>query len=147
MGPRGQVAVEFFLVASFLLALSAAVLVTAESSLRDVESLNSAASCKAAADAVAESVNLVYLSGNYSSVRGEVFVPKQAICFLVNESGPYIQCEPDPSIQGRVSSVPLRTPSVSFNDSCPPQSQARGWFGILVANNNGTVTVNCTQLG
>ncbi len=147
MGSRGQVGVEFFLVAAFMLALAAVMLTVAEGQLGGVESLDKAALSKSAVDSTAAMVDYVYLSGNYSQLRGEVFVPQGSLCFILNSSRETIQCDSDPSIPNRVESRPMRTAAVSFNDSCPPTSSARGWFGLTVTNVNNSVTVNCTSLG
>lgn len=146
MASRAQVGVEFFLVAAFLFALAIVFFSSGESVLRDAESLQKAALAKSSVDSLASMVNYVYLSGPSSQVSDEVFVPEGSTCFLFNASLPAIQCEPDPSIVGRVQSRPLRTPAVSFSSSCPPSTQQRGWFKVTVFNSNNAVTVTCTKI-
>jgi len=143
---RGQVSVEFFLVLSLLFALAAVLLTTAEAQLRDAESLNNAALSKAALDAVGSYVDLVYLSGNGSIVSGQVFIPASSLCFIVNASTETLQCDPDPSLTGRVNSRPLKNSVVFFNSSCPPYSASTGWFDLTVYHNGSSVLVNCTRV-
>jgi uncharacterized protein (UPF0333 family) len=145
---RGQISVEFFLVAAFLVALAAGMLVTAQGHLSDAESLRKATMSKAAVDSVAAWVNAVYLQGSGAQVSGSVFIPAGSVCLILSKNGAdsFFECDAHPSIEKRVSSSRVLATAVEFLPGCPPQNPAAGWFNIKARNAEGVVRVSCEMM-
>ena len=146
---RGQLSVEFLLIASFLLALAAVLLNIAETQLRETEALDNAALSKAAADSLATWINTVFLHGNGSQIRAEFFVPPGSVCFFVNttdRSNMFLECDADPLLGGKISSRSIYTSNVTLDSSCPPANTTGGWYKVNVKNSKNFVTINCTRL-
>lgn len=145
---KGQLSIEFLLVAAFLLAFAAVLLNTAETQLRETQAVDSAALSKAAADSLGTLVNTVFLQGNGAQLNSEFFVPKNSVCFFVNGSvvrGAFLECDPDPQLSGRVRSRLLYTANVTMDSGCPPTDVVGGWYAVTVRNVNGWVALNCTR--
>lgn len=144
MGCRGQVGIEFLLVLSFMLALTAVLLGSAEAHFRAAESLDKAALCKAALDSTASLINHAFLSGRGTRVSSELFIPDGSVCFIVNSSfsPPVLQCDADALLSRRVESRGLRTAAVSFSAACP----VSGWLRVTAVNNGNSVSVTCAKL-
>ena len=146
---RGQLSIEFLFIVSFLLALAAVLLNTAETQLKETEALDNAALSKVAADSMATWINTVYIHGNSSQVKGEIFVPPSSVCFFINttdSNNVFLECDPDPQLSGKVASRQLYTSSITLASSCPPTVASGGWFRVTVRNAIGAVTVNCTRV-
>lgn len=146
---RGQLSVEFLLVVSFLLSMAAVLLNVAETQLRETEALDNAALSKAAADSFATLVNTVFLHGNGTQMRAELFIPSGSVCFFVNStnrSNMFLECDPDPLYSGKVASRPIYTSNVSLDSTCPPASTSGGWYKFTVKNSKNSVLVNCSRV-
>jgi len=146
---RGQLSIEFLFVVSFLLALAAVLLNTAEAQLKETEALDNAALSKVAADSLATWVNSAYLHGNASQLIGEIFVPSASVCFFLNTTdaaNPALECDPDPQLSGRVASRPLYTPNVTLASSCPPSVAAGGWYRVTVKNSDNVIALTCSKV-
>ena len=149
MRKKGQLSIEFLFIVSFLLALAAVLLNTAETQLKETEALDNAALSKVAADSVANWMNTVYLHGNSSQVRGEFFIPSSSVCFFVNttdSTNPFLECDPDPTLSGKVVSRRLYTSSITIDSSCPPTVATGGWYRANVKNVRGAVAMNCSRV-
>ena len=146
---KGQISVEFFLVAAFLVALAAGMLSSAQGHLSDAESLRKAVMAKSAVDSVAAWVNAVYLQGSGAEVSGSVFIPGGSVCLILNRTADdaYLECDAHPSIEKRVSSTRVLARSLEFAPECPPASQSAGWFTIRARNVEGVVRVSCEANG
>lgn len=139
---------EFFLVATFLIALSAALLSTAGQQLDEVSALQKATLSKAALDAVASWVNQAHLQGNSSLFTGTIFVPAGSVCLILTRNGDetYFTCDAHPSLQKKVYSRLVYTSSLTFSTDCPPTNQKTGWFKVTAKNAAGTIEVTCKKI-
>ena len=144
---KGQISIEFFLVAAFMVALAAGMIGVAQGHLSDAESLRKATMSKAAVDSVAAWANAVYLQGSGAQVSGSVFVPQGSVCMILNRTadGSFLECDVNPSIEKSVSSTAVFATALEFSPQCPPANPAAGWFSVKVRNEDGVVYVSCPR--
>ncbi|MBI3588498.1 hypothetical protein HY995_05300 [Candidatus Micrarchaeota archaeon] len=144
---KAQLSIEFFLIASFIIALAAIMVTTAESNLRSAEALDKAALGKAALDAATGAINLAAVGGNGAQSSATVFIPQSTACFILdkNNGEPRMQCDADPSLEKRVSGRALYSPDLKIDDSCPPSNTRTGWFRVIARNVDGKVQVRCEE--
>ncbi|MFA6049404.1 MAG: hypothetical protein WC792_05675 [Candidatus Micrarchaeia archaeon] len=137
---------EFFLVVGFSLALLAILVANAESQLSDNALVGRAVASSAALDSLSYAINFVFLQGNNSQARLQLFVPpgpsgaNNATCFF-NFSNT-LACDVG-DLQGRMaySHNLLKLPS-SVASSC----FSSGWKEVNVSNRNNNILVSCAPI-
>ncbi len=145
-GEKAQVAVEFFLVLGFALTLLSVLVANSEAQLAQNSLLDKSVLSRAALDSLTTSINFVFLQGNNSRVRAELFVPtgvsgsSNATCFF-NFSNSLSCYVGDP--QGRqVYSRNLLVLPSSVGSNC----FSSGWKEVLVENRDNNIYVSCTSI-
>ena len=139
---RAQFSIEFFLIASFLILLTSAILASALYNLDQNDVLRDAVFARAAVDGVADAITFVSWQSSGARVVNEYFLPSNA-CLIVNATDNTLEC--DVGLTRRVKSHAF---TLNSSATITPSSgcRASGWKTIVVKNDNGAPTISCTAL-
>ena len=134
---RGQIAVEFFLVAGFVLILAAGLVVLIDGQINSTNSLSRAVIAKTAVEGVANNVKQVWLSGTGSRVNQTFFVPDNTVCFLYNFDSSELYC----LVTGRdiVKSDALVGITLKIDPNCAKS----GWVKTGIENTGDAIELKC----
>ncbi|MFH1106445.1 MAG: hypothetical protein V1787_00965 [Candidatus Micrarchaeota archaeon] len=84
--PRGQMSIEFFIIAGFILLASSVLISNSDTQIQEAVSLNNIVAGRNALDLEVSAAKYVYLQGNNSAITNYVFVPANTSCFNFNSS-------------------------------------------------------------
>lgn len=151
---RGQLSIEFFLIVSIIAVFALSLYTTGVAEIDKSSTVDDAVLAKSALDSLTSAVNIVALEGNGSTIKRELFVPKQSVCFLYNSTAKRFYC----LITSNVTQVNYALDTLSnftygykvvasnvTSVYCSP-SIARGWV-YVTANNIGAGVVNLSCVG
>ncbi len=139
---RAQFSIEFFLIASFLILLTSAILASALYNLDQNDVLRDAVLGRAAIDGVADAVTFVSWQSSGARIVNEYYLPSNA-CLIVNTTDNTFEC--DVGLTNRIKS---HTFTLNSSATLTPTSgcYASGWKTIVVKNEGGAPTITCTAL-
>ncbi len=135
---KGQGAVEFFLIAGFILLATSVLLTQSDTQIRGSTALNNVIVARSALDLETSTLKYVYLSGNNTKITNTVFIPVGGQCFYVDVGANFLYCIV-PGASARVISDSLTTPIPSIAPNC----NRAGWVSIVTENKGGVLTVKC----
>lgn len=141
MKRKGQIAVEFFLVAGFVLVLAAGLVVLIDGQINSTSNVAKAAVAKQATEAITNNIHEVWLSGTGSKVSQAVYVPENAVCMLYNYDSYELYC----LVNGRDTVKAQSLPGVTL--TIDPNCAHSGWVKTTVenvANVDGSNAVSLT---
>ncbi len=135
---KGQIAVEFFLVAGFVLLLAAGLVVLIDGQINSTSNLSKSAVAKAAVEGVTNNARQVWLSGSGSRVNQTFFVPDNTACFLYNFEANELYC----LVAGRdiVKADSLTGVTLTIDVNCAKS----GWIKTSVENVGEAVELKCS---
>ncbi|MBI5636146.1 hypothetical protein HY993_04255 [Candidatus Micrarchaeota archaeon] len=146
---RGQLSVEFFLIAAFLVALAIALIATSSAKVDDLSSLSKALQAKTTLDTLSTKANSAYVQGDGSQYSFDAFLPSGPVCLLYNSSTQRLFCDFGGALgNNKPVSGPALYASITFSSpDCQPSSSSQaGWFNFVVRNNAGSIVASCTKL-
>ncbi len=138
MTRKAQGAIEFFLIAGFILLATSVLLTQADRQMKGTSALNNVLVARSALDLEASAMKYVYLSGNYTAIKHRIFVPVGAQCFFVDVPGSRLYCIV-PGTPKRVVGEYLDVPLPAVEEAC----HRSGWVTISTQNAQGTLNVTC----
>ncbi|HLC48120.1 MAG TPA: hypothetical protein VJI13_03520 [Candidatus Norongarragalinales archaeon] len=136
---RGQGAIEFFLIAGFILLATSVLLTQADRQIQGTSSLNNVLVARSALDLEASALRYVYLSGNYTTISQRVFIPVGAQCFYFEDAKSRMYCIV-PGAARKVVGDALDIPRPTISANC----YRSGWVTLRTMNNVSILQVTCT---
>ncbi|MFH1751293.1 MAG: hypothetical protein ABH863_06435 [Candidatus Micrarchaeota archaeon] len=136
---RAQGAIEFFLIAGFILLATSVLLTQADHQIQGTAALNNVLVARSALDAESSALRYVYLSGNFTVLTNRVFIPVGGQCFYWQDASSRFYC----IIPGAAKAVVgdgLDIPKPSISPSC----HNSGWVTLTTINNASSLQVACT---
>ncbi|HEV8289708.1 MAG TPA: hypothetical protein VGQ00_02010 [Candidatus Norongarragalinales archaeon] len=136
---RGQSAIEFLLIAAFLLALSAVILNSVQAQVIGTKDLRNALLVKHDLDVLTQSMNLVFVQGDGARVTRTMYFPPGAVCNFGTSPNNPLQCT--------VQNVGTVQASDSFQGSVIFSACACSdcWKRAQIERSAGVTVVSCTN--
>jgi hypothetical protein len=139
MAKHGQGAIEFFLIAGFILLATSVLLSQADAQMTGTATLSNVLVARSALDLETSSLKYVYLSGNYSKITQKVFIPVGAQCYFPDASQNRLYCIV-PGAKKTVVGEIYDHDDPTVNQSC----FRSGWLTVATSNVNGLLTISCS---
>ncbi|MBU1196892.1 hypothetical protein KJ765_00110 [Candidatus Micrarchaeota archaeon] len=139
---RGQMSIEFFLIAGFILLAASVLISNSDIQIQETAALSNVVAGRNAMDLMISNARYVYYSGNNSVITHITFIPANTTCFNYNASNGRLYCLTS-GLTGLVYSdaVPFPMTSVLGN-----QCADNGWLRIRTQNQNSVIVYNCTRV-
>lgn len=134
---KGQGAIEFFLIAGFILLASSVLLTQADEQIRGTSALNNVIIARNALDLEMSAIRYVYLSGNQSKISQRVFIPVGAQCYYRENSESRLYCIVPGAARRVVSDTFAPMPTIQ------PTCHRSGWVTLTTTNIGTAINVTC----
>ncbi|MFH1200118.1 MAG: hypothetical protein V1708_03565 [Candidatus Micrarchaeota archaeon] len=141
---RGQMSIEFFIIAGFILLASSILIANADTQIQETSALNNIVAGRNAMDLLSTSCMYVYLQGNNSAVTNYMFIPSNTSCFNFNTTFSKFYC------------VTLGVTGLVFSDALPFNASAQdtgcsafnatGWLRVSAYNSGGNIIYSCRRV-
>lgn len=135
---RAQGAIEFFLIAGFILLAASVLLTQADTQIRGTGALNNVLVARSALDLESSALRYAYLSGNNTRITHRIFIPIGAQCFYLDTVNNRLFCVV-PGAARRVVGEQLTTVAPNVSNAC----YRSGWISITTRNYGPSLNVTC----
>ena len=140
---KAQIGIEFFLILGFSLSIVGMLIVNSEHQIAENDKLNAAILSLSALNGVSNAINTVFLQGNGSSLRTQVFIPDDTRCFVLNATTKTLMCDIGDASNRVVHGMQLYSVPSNISDWC---YYGTGWVDVKVNSNQSFINMYCSPM-